>query len=253
MARPTKPRPHPRPAAPDFALSKSAIFEPSIELPEEAWREIEAAIGLNETSPGLRCRVAAYVSLYYYEWSDGGTVRPRHMKEALSKIGCFATSLADYVDYEGCDEALDNPRTWARVYAVDSLLSPKERKAFVATLREISNNAVGTIGGLPKDKGGPSADGTFVGFVCALATLYHDSTGQMPGVSQPAGGGQYTGPFFRFVRAVSMHLVPAPQRKGTNLALGKALQRALDTWRTKLGIPPPRRRSRMDVTSRRQT
>ena len=168
---------------PTSARSNSTPFEPSIELPEDAWREIESAIGLEKPSPEFRCRVAAYVLRNYYELDGGSDVRPGDMKRALEKVSGLSTNLAQYLDVEAGEELLDSPGAWASLYAIDWVLPPKDRKALVATLRAISHNADSLIRRLRPDRGGPPVDLKFVNLICEFAILYRELKGRRPGVT----------------------------------------------------------------------
>jgi len=217
--------------------------KPQIDSPEDAWREIEGTLGISEPDPWFRARVASYVDLQYDDPTDEprSRVRPAHLRQALTELRDLSTRLAEYLRLQYGTEPTDSPIQWARFHVVADLLRRDEQRAFAATLRGLARKAGAAIRKLPSDKGGRSADLTFLGFVHALATLYVDMTHDMPGVSQPPGGGAYGGPFFRFVEAVSRHLVPARHRKKTNGALGKAIERALANWRRKSGATPQAR------------
>jgi hypothetical protein len=208
---------------------------PTLELSEEAWREIESTIGLREPSPLLRERLASYLRWYCDNSSTGGPhlapnllppiVRRRHMEEALSKFAGLAANLADLLEDKNSKAPLESPEHWAEKLSA-GLLSIQDRKALVTTLRDIDAQAKDAIGQLPADKGGPSGDANFIAIVSALADLYEHLTGETPGVSQSPLG-EYGGPFFRFVNAAFLHLPPRKRRKRTNVALGKAIQRVL--------------------------
>src|SRR5689334_16146425 len=94
--------------------------QPSIDLPELAWREIERSIGLKKPCAELRHRVAHLTTLYFSSgpssdaWDPFPDVRPRDWRCALAELDEYATGLADYLD--GRDELLQSTSNQARTY-----------------------------------------------------------------------------------------------------------------------------------------
>ncbi len=209
-------------------LDKYQPGPPIINLPEEAWREIEATLGLEKPDAGLRTRVARYVSMYLDSpEADIPQPRPGHMRKRLKQIRDRAKALRDALELEG-DE-----HSWTKAVAIWSLLIERKRKSLLSSLSALVTEADEALRTLPPDKGGRQRDWPFYGLIWALASAYEIATDRRPTITFVDLNGGYQGPFFDFVYAVLHHL--APQENKTDLALGKTIQRALQFWHRQRG------------------
>ena len=213
-------------------LDKYQPGPPIIDLPEEAWREIEATLGLEKPDAGLRRRVARYVSMYLYSpEADIPQLRPGDMRKRFKQIQTRAKALRDALELEG-DEHGTSKDAWAKAAAIWSLLTERQRKALSSSLSALVTEADEALRMLPQDKGGRQRDWLFYSLICALASAYEIATDRRPTITLDPDG-EYRGPFFDFVYAVLHHF--APQKDRTDLALGKTIQRALKYWRHQRG------------------
>ena len=214
-------------------LDKYQPGPPIIDLPEEAWREIEAPLGLEKPDAGLRTRVARYVSMYLDSpEADIPQPRPGDMGKRFKQIQARAKALRDALELEG-DEHGTSKDAWAKAFAIWSLLTERKRKSLSSSLSGLITEADEALRRLPLDKGGRQRDWPFYGLICALASAYEIATDRRPTITFVELNGGYRGPFFDFVYAVLHHL--APQEDKTDLALGKTIQRALKYWRDQRG------------------
>ncbi|MCH7935700.1 MAG: hypothetical protein IH994_01245 [Proteobacteria bacterium] len=208
--------------------------DPHLDLPEEDWRKIETALGLKKPDPWFRNKLANHV-LLYVKWPEPqlDRVRPSHLRKSIKKILKDAESLRTYLVFENDEEEQDDPQEWARAVVVYRLLSLHDTGTLVSSLEGTIKTMEGALASLPPDKGGRRHDALY-GLVHVLALDYLEATGKPPTVTFDPRGNQYRSPFLDFVEAVLK--VFAPQLIKGNLALGKATQRALKDWRTRMGM-----------------
>ena len=206
---------------------------PIIDLPEKAWLEIEATLGLERPDPGLRSSVANYVDIFVdAPEADIPQPRPGHVRKRLKRIRDRAAGLLSDLELEG-DEHGTSKDAWAKAFAIWSLLTPRKRKALSASLSAMVTEADETLRTLPQDKGGQQRDWPYYGLICALASAYENATDRRPTVTYDPINDLYRGLFFDFVNAVLQHL--ATQYDKGNQALGKSIQRALKIWHHQRG------------------
>ncbi len=207
--------------------------EPVIDLPEDAWRCIEATLGVEKPNPDLRIRVANYVEMYLYS-PNADIPQPRlgRVRKWIKRIRAAAKRLLGDLEFPD-DETEDRDPTWARAHAVSLLMRPREREQLVSSLSGLVAGADEVLAALPRDRGGRQRDWPFYGLICALASAYEIATGRRPTITFVDLNGGYRGHFFDFVNAVLQHL--APQYDKGNQALGKSIQLALQFWHRQRG------------------
>ena len=255
----------PRPDLPE-------IPEPSIPLPEESWREIEAALGSKEPNQALRCKVAHYVEIAlapygprtYGEVGGPRTGAVRNLLKVLRRdANSFAGTLvklkeraesgdkdadqALYLVVQHWSKLLDGrfPDLWKAIAPDDPIpgasdeaktdlrqhLSmtrlPDQAEALATfAISALSNATEVGLESLPKSKGGAPKDHVLPELVATLAQLYRDVTVKHPSVTWNEYDERYCGGFFDFVFACLRAFAPK-YAELSNLALGKAIQRAL--------------------------
>jgi hypothetical protein len=220
---------------------------PSIELPEEEWRELEATLGVTEPNLDVRKEIACYVRRNLL------SVRmdfPKHRTSAqkiwITCIQKKTQQLIDVLDWDASADESDD--AYNQMYAVYDLLSASAQNSLLASLKELRNKAENTLARLPKGKSGRDRDEFSWALVFDLAFLYAEVTNKLPTITYNEYGdpdiddyaedgnvGIYQGPFLEFVAAVFR--VFAPHRAKGNLALGKHIERVLKVWRR---LPRPK-------------
>lgn len=208
--------------------------DPHLDLPEEDWRKIETALGLKKTDLWFRNKLANHV-LLYVKWPEPqlDRVRPSHLRKSIKKILKDARQLLDDLVFADDEKDQDDPQEWGRAVVVYHLLSPHDTGTLVSSLEGTIKTLEGALASLPPDKGGRRRDALY-GLVHVLALDYLEATRKPPMVTFDPRGNQYRSPFLDFVEAVLK--VFAPELIKSNQALGKATQRALKDWRTRMGM-----------------
>jgi hypothetical protein len=203
---------------------------PIIELPEEAWQEIEATLGFKVPNAAVRRDVARYVTRHLL---DVPQVRPAHVQRWIKRIEEHAQALLNDLDWAPDGNASEDllMDAWARTFAVHDLLGSSDQDNLRASLKTLLAAAPKALARIPPDKGGQLADEFAWGIVSDLADLYEWATNRKPTVTYNdyLDPPMYESPFLDFVNAILLHL--APNRTKTNLALGKLIQRVLNIRR----------------------
>src|SRR5215475_3117265 len=107
-------------------MPKIVADTPEPQLTEVAWREIETTIEVREPCQELRDKILKYFQSSFrtrdnwiwvpYVLPD--TLRPRHMRVALSKLAELASQLADLLAFEESEAREADPEQYARILSV---------------------------------------------------------------------------------------------------------------------------------------
>lgn len=227
-------------------LEDFASRPPSIELPEEQWRELEATLGLSEPNLSVRREIARYVA-HHLGWADVNFPKQRvkAQRKWINRIEKKAAQLIEVLDWDASEDESD--AGYNQMYAVWDLLSSRaEQKKLLDQLRNLHANAEGMLARLPKGKSGPDTDDFLKGLIFDLAFVYNSATKKPPTITYNDYGpplieytadgnvGIYEGCFLDFIAAVLR--VFSPDRAKDNSALGKRIQRVLKVWRRHSGL-----------------
>jgi hypothetical protein len=190
---------------------------PAIDLPEERWRKIETAVGIEKPDLPFRRRLFSYVKLALPDFApigDRDGPKLASVRANLRKLCRDAKRLLDTVR-----ELEEQPAPGAlallfyRGARFDAL--PETVAAIEATLQSLDAPA----GGRPKDS-------AFDELVATLAAFWVDETGKPASVSWSPQSKRYSGPFLKFLQACVDALAPRHATK-SQTAFGKAAQRVL--------------------------
>jgi hypothetical protein len=211
-----------------------------IGLPEKAWREIEATLGMKEPNLAVRGDIARYVYRHLSDAQFGPPpLRRSVQRKWITRIRANAQRLVTDLDWEAIEDESDD--AWAQMLAAHDLLGADEAKMLLPLLKEVLARADKLLARLPRDKGGKLADPFAWGLVYDLACFYEWATERRPTITyndygnkdgdhnEDGNAGRYESPFLDFVAAVLR--VFAPDRAKENIALGKHLERVLKVWR----------------------
>ena len=232
--------------------------EPSLDLPEETWRQIESTLGLEKPDPDLRSRIARYVSIYLTDpMAQLPYIRPGPLQKWFEHIRASAEHLRSGLEYPSYDytDTIDRPKdrqgaeahddAWAQAYVILALTAGIDQDVLLSNLSDLITKAERALDSLPPDKGGRLPDYNFLGLIYALLSAYEIATDRQPTVSYEVDrkvGGEsrpYFSPFLDFADIVIQNL--APEYTKGNQALGKAAQRVLVVWKQQRGMDITRR------------
>ena len=205
-------------------------------MPEERWREIEVAIGLDAPCLSFRKRLFSYVKLILAQPNEPafGNIGGPHVsgvRKRLRKLNTdvkrIAATLSEMHSQAAAgDIDADTALLLTRFYRLDSEDTPSESEALGQHLIRLSDVVDAAIHALPNSSGGASKDTTLEELVATLAVCYWNETGKKPTVSWNPTKHRYGGSFLNFVRASCQAFAPAYITK-SNQALGKSIQRTL--------------------------
>ena len=221
-------------------LEDAENWPPSIDLPEEQWRELEATLGITAPNLAIRREIARYVRRHLISAQmDFPKQRTGAQKKWITRIREKTQHLIDVLDWEASGDETDEG--YNQLYAVYDLMSRDEQESLLAPLKQLRTKAENMLARLPKGKGGRDNDEFAWGLVFDLAFLYQAATTRPPTITYNDYGppdaeytaegnvGIYEGPFLEFVAAVFR--VFAPDRAKRNMALGKHIERVLKVYR----------------------
>jgi hypothetical protein len=218
----------PRPAVPPSPPNQTEPDSATPSVSEEAWREIEATLGLTAPDPDLRRKLTHRI-IDFLEHPPLEDPRPAEVRRWLMRVQKNAERLLS--DFEFPDK-LDE-ESWQRFLVANSELRWDVLERLVSTLNSLIKLTQERLENTPPDKGGKPSDEFSWGAIYDLATIFHSATGKKPTVAfDPyAASAPYKGAFFNFAEKTYRHLAPRYVR--TNQAFGKLAQRALWVWRKK--------------------
>ena len=160
---------------------------------------------------------ALLVEAYYYENESPlyeVSPRPGELKEQLGNVMDHATVLAD---------TLADPITSAHLRHRSAC---PNLKALADELRKLSTSASEVLGHLPTDTGGhlnlPLRE-----FILSARGIYEDAGGTIKGAYRDSYDGGFSGPFIGLVET-TLDLALGDRFDMTNVALGRAIERALE-------------------------
>jgi hypothetical protein len=221
-------------------LDDAKNWPPSIELPEEQWRELEAKLGITEPNLAMRREIARYVGRHLISAQmDFPKQRANAQKKWITRIQKKTQELIDVLDWNASEDESDD--AYNQMYAVYDLLSQSEQANLLAPLKELHTKAENLLARLPKGKSGRDPDEFSWALVFDLAFLYEAATKKRPTITYNDYGPPdatytadgnvaiYEGPFLEFVGTVFR--VFAPGREKGNMALGKHIGRVLKVYR----------------------
>ena len=242
-------------------------LEPRTGLPEHEWCDIERAIGIEKPNKLFRCRVEHYVELALAllppSFGEAGGLKISAARKHISKIHKDAQRLAETLSkLQAQAELGDKNADWALFYSTylsglflqqqysdlsssfvteeQFLGVPEEwrsdpyqrirlsaQKFAISVASYLATASEQIMQSLGRSEGGkPMKDAAFNEFVYTLAILYQAMTAKKASVTWDEHKNCYSGRFLNFVLACCRAFVPIYANK-TNLAFGKAVQRAL--------------------------
>jgi hypothetical protein len=206
--------PRPQEAEPDAAASVS----------EEAWREIEATLGLTSPDPDLRRKLEDRI-IDFVEHPPLPDPRPAQVRKWLSQVRRDAQRLLDNFELPEELKGAD----WQRFLVLRQMpeaISERLPSILTSLIRDTERRLERT----PRDKGGSPDDGFTGNAIYDLATLFSTTTGRRPTVTYDNYGREprYGGEFFQFVDVTLRRL--APRFSKNNQALGMMIKRVLPMW-----------------------
>src|SRR6266446_6231140 len=97
----------------------------NIGLPEKAWREIEATLGLKEPNLAVRGDIARYVSWHLFDAQFGPPpLRHSVQRKWITRIRAKAQRLVSDLDWEAIEDESDD--AWAHMLAARDLVGADE-------------------------------------------------------------------------------------------------------------------------------
>ena len=148
--------------------------DPHLDLPEEDWRRIETALGLEKPDPWFRNMLANHV-LLYIDWPEPqlDRVRPSHLRKSITKLLKDAKRLRADLVFEDDEEDQDDPQEWARAVVAYRLLNPRDTQSLVSSLEGTIKTLEGALDSLPPDKGGRPRHATLYGLASNCTRCLH--------------------------------------------------------------------------------
>ena len=209
--------------------------KPSLPLSEEAWRDIEDTLGLDEPDVGLRCRIARYVDIFFLGLTANlPRVRVGLLRKRLKLIQKNAARLLS--DFEISSE--DRDEEWALFCALELIQDRAQHKALRLSLSELIAKADEELHLLPQ--GGRPPDERYPNLILALAAVYRIARNKEPTISFYDDDDdpdllRYRSKFCDFVVSVLDAIGDEMAKPQNNQALGQRINRALRVGRETRG------------------